>query len=155
MILLSASSMYAGDPDDFSYSVGGNARFSAYTFDGVYYLILSFKDNEEYRLMSNPVVIFKFKDGNILKMDGSDSSQRTKTKSVDWGFGITSGSSSDTHYAVFPIEKDEIEKLKDGVENVVINTIPIVYKKQKWPGKNDFGTNLYKDFKNLKSDFEF
>jgi len=135
-------------------SVGSNADFSVYTFDGAYYLILSFKDDDENRLTDNTIVKFKMKDGKVLVLTGEDGSKKTKTNMTHWGFGIMSGGSSDKHYAILYITPEQIEMLKDGVDKVAINTIPEVYKRQKWAGKDSFGTKLYDDFKKLKNEFD-
>ena len=46
------------------------------------------------------------------------------------------------------------KKLKNGIEKVAINTIPEVYKRSKWTGKEKFGIGLYNDFKALKKEFD-
>lgn len=38
------------------FSVGSNAKFCVYTFDNEYFLILSFKDDDENRLTDNTIV---------------------------------------------------------------------------------------------------
>ncbi len=150
-LALSTSSLYAED----SYSIGSNAEFCVYTFDDEYFLILSFKDDDENRLTDLTIVKFLLKDGSVLRLSGSNGSEKTKSKSIHWGMGITSGSSSEIHYAVLPITQDEIEKLKQGVDKAAINTIPEVYKRDSWSGKDKFGLSLYNDFKKLKKELEF
>ena len=148
--LLIASSMSAAE----YYSVGSNAIFSLYIFDGDYYLILSFKDDDENRLTDNTIVKFKLKDGSVISLSGSDGSKSTKSHMTHWGMGIMSGGSSDKHYAILPITTEEIEKMKQGVEKVAINTIPECYKRNKWSGKDTFGSKLYEEFKNMKNEFD-
>ena len=133
--------------------IGLNAEFSVYTFEGQYYLILSFKDSGDNRLTDNTIVKFKMSDGSIMRFEGYDGSKKTLNSGVHWGFGIMSGSSSDKHFAIFPITTEEIEQLKIGVEKVVINTVPEVYMRDNWTGKAKFGPSLYEDFKNLKNEF--
>jgi hypothetical protein len=135
-------------------SVGSNADFCVYTFDGNYYLILSFKDDDENRLTDNTIVKFKLKDGTVLSLSGSDGSKATKSSMTHWGMGIMSGGSSDKHFAILSITNEEIEKLKQGVEKVAINTIPECYKRGKWSGKDTFGSKLYEEFKKLKNEFD-
>ena len=65
-----------------------------------------------------------------------------------------SGGSSDKHFAILSITDEEIEKLKIGVEKVAINTIPECYKRNKWAGKETFGSNLYEEFKRMKNEFD-
>ena len=137
-----------------SYSVGSNAEFYVYNFDGEYFLILSFKDDDENRLTDNTVVKFKLKDGSILTFAGSDGSKKKKSHLTNWGFGIMSGGSSDKHFAILSITDEEIEKLKIGVDKVAINTIPECYKRSKWAGKETFGSNLYEEFKRMKNEFD-
>lgn len=148
--LLIASSMSAAE----YYSVGSNAAFCLYSFDGDYYLILSFKDDDENRLTDNTIVKFKLKDGSVISLSGSDGSKSTKSHMTNWGMGIMSGGSSDKHFAILPITAEEIEKLKQGVEKVAINTIPECYKRNKWSGKETFGSKLYEEFKKLKNEFD-
>jgi len=150
IVMLVTTSMSAAE----YYSVGSNADFCVYTFDGYYFLILSFKDDDENRLTDNTIVKFKLKDGSVLSLSGSDGSKSTKSKMTNWGFGIMSGGSSDKHYAILLITTEDIEKLKQGVEKVAINTIPKCYKRSKWSGKDSFGSKLYEEFKNLKNEFD-
>lgn len=135
-------------------SVGSNADFCVYTFDGEYFLILSFKDDEENRLTDNTIVKFKINDGNVIVLEGRDGSKKTKSSMIHWGAGIMSGSSSEKHFAILFITPEQIEMLKAGVDKVAINTIPEAYKRQKWSGKESFGNKLYNGFKSLKNDFD-
>jgi len=150
LFLLMATSMSAAE----YYSVGSNADFCLYTFDGEYYLILSFKDDDENRLTDNTIVKFKLKDGSVLSLSGSDGSKSTKSHMTHWGMGIMSGGSSDKHFAILPITVEEIDRLKQGVEKVAINTIPECYKRSKWNGKESFGSKLYDEFKTMKNEFD-
>lgn len=134
-------------------NVGLNAEFCVYTFESQYYLILSFKDTDDNRLTDNPIVKFKMSDGSIMRFEGYDGSKKTLNRGVHWGYGIMTGSSSDKHFAIFPITTEEIEQLKIGVEKVVINTVPEIYMRDNWTGKAKFGSSLNEDFKNLKNEF--
>ena len=135
-------------------SVGSNAEFCVYTFDGEFYLILSFKDDDENHLSNYTVVKFMLNDGTVIRLEGTDGSKSTSHSSVHWGFGISSGSSTDKHYAIVRITPEQIELLNKGVDKVAINTLPEAYKRSRWRGKEDFGSRLYKDFKELKNEFE-
>lgn len=135
-------------------SVGSNAEFCVYTFDGEYYLILSFKDDDENHLSNNTVIKFLLNDGTVIRLAGADGSKSTSHESVHWGFGISSGSSTDEHYAIVKITQEQIEQLNIGVDKVAINTLPEAYKRSKWSGKENFGKRLYQDFKELKNEFE-
>lgn len=150
IVMISVTTSYAAEP----LSVGSNAKFYAYRFDNEYFLILSFKDDDENRLTDGSVIKFMLTDGKILKLEGVDASKSTKNKSVNWGLGISSGSSSDTHFAIFGITKEQIEMLKAGIDKIAINTIPEVYQRNKWSGKADFGKTLYKNFSDIKDEFE-
>lgn len=68
------------------------------------------------------------------------------------GFG--SSTSNDKHYAIVEISREQIEKLKVGIDKVAINTIPKPYKRQKWSGKAKLGSELYQEFINMKDDFD-
>lgn len=131
--------------------VGGNADFSAYKFEGQYYLILTFKDDNDYRLIDYTVLRIKLKDGTILRLEGTDGSKKTLHYTT---FSGHSGGSNDKHFAMFMITPEQIEMLNKGVEGIAINSIPEPYVKTKWTGKDKFGKNLYEDYKKLKDEFE-
>ena len=135
-------------------SVGSNADFCVYTFDGEYYLVLSFRDDDKNRLSEQTVVKFQLKDGSIMRLTGYDGSKKTSVQAYYWGEGMASENTSEKHYAVVYITPEQIEQLKNGIEKVAINTIPEVYKRSKWTGKEKFGIGLYNDFKALKNEFE-
>lgn len=137
-------------------SVGSNADFNVYTFDGRKFLILSFKDDSDNRLTNYTIVKFMLSDGSIITLDGTNGSSSVDSSSTSFyngfGVGFTIGNSEEIHYAILPITDEQIESLKKGVERVAINTIPKVYKRSKWSGKKNFGQNLYNDFQNLKDE---
>ena len=148
LMIFSASSAFSVEYR----SVGSSTDFNAYTFDGKYYLILSFKDDSKNRLTNYTVVKFQLKDGSILVLNGTNASSSVDSSSTsiyNGGFGYTTGNTDEKHYAILPITEEQIESLKKGVERVAINTIPEVYKRSKWTGKKNFGQNLYNDFKSL------
>lgn len=135
-------------------SVGSNADFCVYTFDGEYYLVLSFRDNDKNRLSEQTVVKFQLKDGSIMRLTGYDGSKKTSVQAYYWGGRDGLVNTSEKHYAVVYITPEQIEQLKNGIEKVAINTIPEVYKRSKWTGKEKFGIGLYNDFKALKNEFD-
>lgn len=148
-MMMLCSPVLAGDVE--YYNVGGDAKVCSYQFDGEYYIVLSFKDDDDCRLIDGPVLKIKLEDGEVLTLQGSDDSKKTKTHATNWGFGIISGGTSDTHYALFYITRDQIEKLKKGISKIAINTIPEVYKKEFKSDK--VGKALYDDFTNMKNEF--
>jgi len=148
ILLLSMSLTYAAE----FRSIGLNAKVCAYTFDGDYYLILSFKDYNDYKFLGRPVIKFLLNDGTIIKLDGYDEAVKITSTAIDWG-GISTGSSKENHFAVLPISKEQIEQFKKGVDKIAINTIPKVYKSKKWSIKKNFGMLLYQDFMDLPDDF--
>lgn len=159
-LFISAVSIQAQSKDDIyeatiePCSVGSYAEFFAYTFDNVYYLILAFQDAGRNNLIANCIVKFKMNDGSVLKLTGVDRSVQSSSSAIHWGFGYSTGSSTDTHYAVFPITQDEIEMFKVGVSKVAINTIPVVYERSQWSGKKKFGQRIYEAFKVIKNEFD-
>ena len=154
IIFVLLSALYATSTFAVKYrTVGLNAEFCVYTFDGQYYLIMTFKDTNENRLTENTIVKFKMNDGSIMRFEGNDGSKKKLSTGVHWGFGIMTGSSSDKHFAVFPITEEEIDQLNTGVDKVVINTVPEVYMRDDWQGKGKFGSSLNEDFKKLKNEF--
>lgn len=148
LLLLFIQSAHAAD----FRSIGLNAKVCAYTFDGNYYLILSFNDYNDYCLIVRPVIKFLLNDGTIIKLDGYDEAVKLSSTAINWG-GLIAGSSKENHYAILPISNEQIEQLKIGVDKVVINTIPKVYKSDKWMNKKKFGMLLYQDFMKLPNDF--
>lgn len=135
-------------------SVGSYAKFYAYTFDNVYYLVLAFQDSGKNNLIANCIVKFKMNDGTVLTFTGVDRSVQSSSSAFHFGVGYSVASTSDTHYAVFPISQDEIDKFQGGVNKVAINTIPVVYERSQWSGKKKFGQTLYNAFKVIKKEFE-
>ena len=93
------------------------------------------------------------KDESEIKLEGIVSNTETSSSAFKIGYAIIN-SSSTTHCVALPITTEEIEKLKEGVDKISINTLPMVYKRSKWAGKKSFGETLYKIFQGLKSDFE-
>ncbi len=150
LLLFSSSSMSAAD----YYSVGSNADFYAYTFDGQYYLILSFRDDNVNKLVNNTIVKFLMNDGTVMRLEGTQSNAKNESSFVHIDWYTASGSSSETHYAVLKISKEQIEHLKKGVSKVAINTLPVAYKRSKWSGKEKFGISLFAAFAGLKGELE-
>ena len=70
ILMISVSSAFAVE----FRSVGSNADFNVYTFEGRKYLILSFKDDSENRLTNYTIVKFMLSDGSILTLDGTNGS---------------------------------------------------------------------------------
>jgi len=149
ILLLSVSSIYAVKYR----SVGNNAEFSAYLFDNEYYLILSFTDGSDYHLIEKTIVKFKLKDGSVIKLGGVQGSTSEKSSSYFFGYDQASTRTEKNVYAMLKITKQQIEMLKEGVEIVMINTIPSVYMRNSWSGKDKFGPGLYVDFQSLKEEF--
>ncbi len=136
------------------FSVGSNALFYTYTFDGQYYLILSFKDDNTNKLANNTIVKFMLNDGTVLRFEGNQSNAKDESSYVRLDWDTASSSSSETHFAVLSITKEQIEQLKKGVSKVAINTLPEVYKRSKWSGRDKFGLALYSSFAIMKGDFD-
>ncbi len=137
-----------------SYSVGSNAEFYVYTFDGQYYLVLSFKDDASNKLANNTVVKFQLNDGSVIRLEGVQSNAKDESSYVHIDWNIASGNSSETHYAVLKITKQQIDMLQKGVSKVAINTLPEVYKRSKWSGRDKFGLALYAAFSGLLNEFD-
>lgn len=133
-----------------SHSAGSNASFTGYRFDGEYYLLLTFEDDNDNRLRENTIVKFLFNDGRIIKLNGNDGSKELNYKSNFWG----DAEQKNKHYALLSIKPEEIEMLKVGIDKIIINTVPETYKRSKFKGKDQLGKTLYDDFKSLKDDFE-
>lgn len=95
-----------------SRSVGSNTDFYAYTFDGKYYLILTFKDDNKYRLTHFSIVKFVLNDGTIIRLEGINASSSSDISSTSFynGFGsFTIGDTDERHYAILSITEDYIK----------------------------------------------
>ncbi len=136
------------------YNVGSNASFYAYSFDGQYFLVLSFKDDNTNKLANHTIVKFLLNDGSVLRLEGNQSNAKDESSYVYIDWTSASGNSTETHFAVLKITKEQIEKLKVGVSKVAINTLPEVYKRSKWSGRDKFGPALYSSFMTMGSDFD-
>ena len=159
IVLLMIFSMSSASAVEYR-SVGSDAEFNAYTFDGQLFLVLSFTDNEKNHLTNTTVVKFMLTDGTILRFDGTNEASsyegNSSTVITNFGYvssGFTSNNNSSKHFVVFRISQEELERLKIGVDKVTINTIPDVYKRTKWKGQKSFGSNLYNDFVNIYDEF--
>jgi len=137
-----------------SFTVGSGAEFYTYTFDGQYFLVLSFRDDNTNKLANNTIVKFLLNDGTVIRLEGTQSNAKDESSYVHIDWYTASGSSSETHYAVLGITKEQIEQLKKGVDRVAINTLPEVYKRSKWSGKEKFGQALYLSFASMKGELE-
>ena len=140
-----------------SYTVGTKCEFTPYYFDGEYFLIMSYSDVDSCNLIGNVVLRFRMNDGTDLVFKGEQATSTFKSSSSGSSIGkysFSSGSTKETHYVIFPISKEQIEMLEKGVDKVAINTIPVIYYRDKWAGKKSFGKNLNKDFKELKDVFD-
>ncbi len=134
-------------------TAGSHVIFWPYTYDGNTFLVMEYTNNSSCHLSGNSIVKFKMMDGSIMRFDGLVSNSETNSAAFQVGYTII-GSSSTTHSVAMPISKEQIEKFKDGVDKISINTLPVVYKRSKWSGRKTFGEDLYSLFQGLKDDFE-
>lgn len=149
MTLVLALASYASIHAE-SFSIGSNADIYTYRFDNEYFLIVAFKDDSDSRLMEGSVLKILLKNGGIIRLDGIEGSKRTKTKQQNWILGITTGKTTDTHYAVFFIPDEDVKALKNGIEKIAINTIPERYV---YDCGKKMGQNLYDSFMKIKDEF--
>ncbi len=151
VLLLSVSSTYAVKYR----SVGSNAEFCAYLFDGQYYLILSFSEGSGFHMTDEAIVKIQLKDGKVIKLSSVKGSSSERSSSSFWGidYDQVSTKTDKKRYAVLSITKEQIQMLNAGVNAVAINTIPEVYYRNSWSGKDKFGPGLYNEFISLREDF--
>lgn len=143
-------------------SAGGNINFCAYTFDGEYYLLLSYKvlySSDSYSLTNNPIMKIKFSDESSLKLIGQivttfSTIHSSSTHHQIYNKTEISNLTENEHIVMFRVTLEQINLFKHGVEMIIINTIPNVLKCNKWIGRKTFGQKLYEDFQKLKTDFE-
>ncbi len=136
-------------------SVGSNAEFTAYLFDGQYYLILSFSEGSGFHMTDDAIVKIQLKDGKVIKLGSVKGSSSEKMSSNFYGFDYdhVTTKTDKKRYAVLAITKEQIHMLNVGVNAIAINTIPEVYYRNSWSGKDKFGPGLCADFSLLQEDF--
>ena len=149
MLTLSMTSTYAIKYRE----LGFDAKFSVYTFDSVKYLVLTYNDSKYKQLSGNTIIKFKLKNDKVLRLENTQAGQRSKSKSVTWISGLTSTTIATEHYVFFELTPDIMEMMQVGIKSIVINTIPEVYF---YDGDEtaDFAKLIYKDYMNLKDEFE-
>ena len=152
LVCLGVNAQYQSDNPVYM-TAGSNVKFWPYTFDGKSYLVMEFTDHNNCSLTDCPIVKFKMKDETELRLEGIVSNSETSSSAYKIGYTIIN-SSTTSHCVALPITKEEIEKLKDGIDRISINTLPVVYKRSKWAGKKSFDETLYNIFQKLKGDFE-
>lgn len=126
----------------------------AQRFDGKAYLVLALKTKEERRLLSMSTMKFKLSNGEVLKFDGFYETAKSSSSSFGtYGTYMSTSftSTSTCEYVRFDITEEQIEKLKEGVVKVSINTIPKIFTKEFKTDK--IGSELYEAFSNMKDDF--
>ncbi len=133
-------------------SAGSNAEFTAYLFDGQYYLILSFSEGSGFHMTDDAIVKIQLKDGRVIKLGSIKGSSSEKSSSNFWGidYDQVSTKTEKKRYAMLAITKEQIQMLNAGVNAIAINTIPEVYYRE---CKDKFGAGLCADFLSLKEDF--
>jgi hypothetical protein len=133
--------------------LGFDAKFSVYTFDSIKYLVLTYTDSKYKQLSGNTVIKFKLTNDKILRLENTQAGQRSKSKSVSWISGVTSTTLASEHYVFFELTPEIMEMMQVGIKSIVINTIPEVYY---YDGDEtaDFAKLIYKDYMNLKDEFE-
>ncbi len=136
-------------------SVGSSAEFTAYLFDGQYYLILTFSEGSGFHMTEETIVKMQTKDGKVIKIGSVKGSSSERSSSNFWGidYDQVSTKTEKKRYAMLAITREQIEMLKAGVHAVAINTIPEVYYRDSWSGKDKFGPGLYDDFMIMKDPF--
>lgn len=129
------------------YNIGKKASLSAWCFDGNKFLILSFSDNDEKRLVESPIIKIQLFDGSILRLSGVDCSYKTIMQGGKYG-----SKEAGTHYIMLPVSDEQIKNLDTGVMKIVINTIPELFYKSYSSDK--FGAKLHEDFMNWKDEMD-
>mgnify|MGYP007065775161 FL=1 len=129
------------------YNIGKKASLSAWCFDGNKFLILSFSDNDEKRLVESPIIKIQLFDGSILRLSGVDCSYKRIMQGGKYG-----SKEAGTHYIMLPVSDEQIKNLDTGVMKIVINTIPELFYKSYSSDK--FGAKLHEDFMNWKDEMD-
>ena len=132
------------------YNIGKNASLSAWCFEGNKFLILSFSDNDEKRLVESPIIKIQLFDGSILRLSGADCSYKTTMQQTILKGGKYGSKEAGTHYIMLPVSDEQIKNLDTGVMKIVINTIPELFYESYSSDK--FGAKLHEDFMNWKDE---
>lgn len=131
---------------------GCTVKFSVVHQEGVYYIITSVNSD---RLVSNdlPILMLKTFKNEVIKLEGKSLSSTTASTGVMVG-NIMVPVTEIKALAQFPIGKDQIEKLQDGVCKVRLSTLPLTHEREF--DKDKIGKKLYKMFHNvLNSEDDF
>ena len=132
------------------YSIGNNAKLSAWCFDDNKFIVLSFSDNNEKRLTESPIIKIQLFDGCILRLSGVDSSCKTSMQQTILKGGKYGSKEVGTHYVMLPINDEQLKQLDAGIMKIVINTIPELFYESYSSDK--FGAKLHEDFINWKNE---
>lgn len=132
--------------------LGSQSKFSIYTFDSIKYLMLAFEDDKYHQISDYTILKFKLKNDKIIRLENTQAGERQKSKATSLIAGMTSISNSNCHYVMFEITDEIMEMMQAGIKAVVINTIPEIYFYNGDETEN-FGELLFKDFSNLKNEF--
>ena len=108
------------------------------------------------KIMEDAKMLIKFYDNSIIKLTGERKDVGLLTSVSGSVFGVNGqtygGTTSTNSYfsqAEFPISKADIEKFKNGIKKIRINTSPDIHTKQ-W-NKDKIGEKLFNQFSTLMS----
>lgn len=116
--------------------------------------------SQDAKIRDDAKMLIKYADGNVVKLQGSrleNGIVNSVSGSSGGANGFSYGSTSTTLYyysvAAFYIKKEDIERFKDGIVKIRINTSPDIYTKE-WI-KDKIGKGLYEQYaKSSSNSFE-
>lgn len=117
----------------------------AQRFDGVSYLIMKIKIDDNRMLSGAPILKLKTTEGEIIKLEGIIESSETKETTV-----LNYTSINKHYYVKFEVTQSQIDLLSKGVTKVAINTFPKTFEKEY--KKDKVGEKLYQKFMSLDNE---
>lgn len=149
-LLLALLSVLCANAQTKSYKMGETENIIwAYRFDNEYFIVLKHYDTDNF-IPYEAVMKIRLLDGSVLKLKATECANSNRLSLAKGAFE-SNGSFNTIHVYKLPVTKDQIEKIKAGITNLVLNTVPNV---EKAKTTTEFGEKLYNDFMTLKDDFE-
>lgn len=110
----------------------------------------------EFVLDTPATLMLKTKNGEVIKLEGSCKGENKRSAGVGTGFAYTnmvvsSITTTTGSIQLYPISDEQIEKLKDGIVKIRINTLPVMTEKKFT--KDEIGAKLYQKFQEAKKIF--
>ena len=109
---------------------------------------------KEYVLDTPAILMLKTSKGKVIKLEGIEKGENKRSEGTGTVFGnfIISGIETTTgSIQLYPITKEQIEMLREGIVKIRINTLPALT--EKTFNKDEIGQKLYKKFQETRMQF--